>query len=499
MAGNRIAANPHFLAAALNQVGDAVIIIDEEQRIAYLNEAAANQYDVDAAAALGRPLTDLCRYQWLHSLDEAASTAALEQFGLWQGRNIHVLRNGRRLLVESTVTALHDGEQRYLLAVIRDITARQRTAQELLEAQERLRLALEKAPLSFGQNDRELRYTWMYNQHPDFRAADYLGKRDDELAQNAEVARFMDAKRRVLASGRGLRAEFTFPLSDGDHTYDCTIEPLWDANGEIVGVTCASLDVTEHKRAQAALRELNETLEQRVAERTAELERSNRDLDRFAYVASHDLKSPLRAIDYLAQWIADDAASVLSFESKRNLSRLRGRVQRLENLLESLLHYSRAGRKRYAPELVDSAALVSNIVELIDPPPGFRVIVDGHLPTLRGERPPLETVLRNLLENAVKHHHDARQGLVTVSAREARPGWVEFCVRDNGPGIDPQYHERIFEVFQTLRPRDEVEGSGMGLAIVKKTVESAGGSIRIESAPDQGSAFCFTWPLHMHA
>jgi signal transduction histidine kinase len=247
------------------------------------------------------------------------------------------------------------------------------------------------------------------------------------------------------------------------------------------------------RAAERTLRQLNETLEERVAERTVELQRSNRELDRFAYIASHDLKSPLRAIDNLSAWIEEDAAAVLSPTSQAHLAKLRSRIARLENLLDDLLLYSRAGRRRHAPEWVNTELLVHSIVELLAPPPGMQVLIEGELPTVRCERPPFETVLRNLIENAVKHHHQGDQGVIVVSAFH-RGDMIEFRVRDNGPGIDPQYHERIFEVFQTLRPRDEVEGSGMGLAIVKKTVESAGGRVWVESTRGAGATFCFTWP-----
>jgi signal transduction histidine kinase len=232
-----------------------------------------------------------------------------------------------------------------------------------------------------------------------------------------------------------------------------------------------------------------------VQERTLELQRSNKELDQFAYVASHDLKAPLRAIDNLASWIAEDAAAVLSPPAQLHLSKLRSRVKRLEMLLDDLLLYSRAGRRRYTPETVDTAALVAGAVELLNPPPGFHVRIEGELPTIRCERLPLEVVLRNLLENAIKHHHRTQEGLVCIAAyRRDSDSMVEFHVTDNGPGIEPQFHERIFEVFQTLRPRDEVEGSGMGLAIVKKTVESAGGRVWVESTAGAGATFCFTWP-----
>lgn len=249
------------------------------------------------------------------------------------------------------------------------------------------------------------------------------------------------------------------------------------------------------RTAEAQLRQLNESLEDRVVERTAELERSNRELDRFAYVASHDLKAPLRAIDNLSTWLDQDVNALLPPASQEHLQKLRGRVRRMERLLDDLLAYSRAGRVQHALQEVDSAALVRSIFDLLAPPPAFRLTVHEPMPILHTQRVPLETVLRNLLGNAIKHHHRA-DGQLQVWARKVDEDGtiVEFSVQDDGPGMAPEYHERIFELFQTLQPRDQVEGSGMGLAIVKKTVESVGGSITVDSSNGKGSCFRFTWP-----
>jgi signal transduction histidine kinase len=246
------------------------------------------------------------------------------------------------------------------------------------------------------------------------------------------------------------------------------------------------------KENEAALRELNSTLEQRVERRTAELQRSNRELDQFAYVASHDLKAPLRAINHLANWIEEDAGHLLPATSHEHLEKLQGRVQRMETLLDDLLAYSRAGRQRHPAETVDTAELVRNVIEAVVPPTGFTVNILGTLPQMRVERAPLESVLRNLIGNAIKHH-DAPAGVIEISARELED-FVEFTVKDDGPGIAPEFHQRIFEMFQTLKPRDLVEGSGVGLAVVKRTVESRGGTVTVESHVGEGAIFRFTWP-----
>jgi len=161
-------------------------------------------------------------------------------------------------------------------------------------------------------------------------------------------------------------------------------------------------------------------------------------------------------------------------------------------LLDDLLVYSRAGRIQHQPEKIDPVALVQNVVGVLAPPPDFVITVDSAVAALRAPRIALELILRNLIDNAIKHHHRSDGRIhVRITGREQQ---IEFAIHDDGPGIEPQYHTRIFEMFQTLQPRDQTEGSGMGLAIVKKLVESHGGVITVESTPGQGTTFCFTWP-----
>jgi light-regulated signal transduction histidine kinase (bacteriophytochrome) len=253
-----------------------------------------------------------------------------------------------------------------------------------------------------------------------------------------------------------------------------------DIDGEPM-VLASIVDITARHEAE------REREEQRV-----ELLRSNADLEEFAYLASHDLKAPLRGIANLVQWIGDDTAATANPETLENLKLLRNRVTRLQMLLDGLLAYSRVGRKHAAVEEVDVAVMVDDIVAMLAPPPGFSVVREGGMPVIRTHRAPLRVVLENLIGNALKHH-DHAEGRITVAMRRV-DGMVEFRVGDDGPGISPWFHDRIFMIFETLASREDVESSGIGLAVVKKKVEGHGGRIHVESAPPvRGATFVFTW------
>jgi len=240
-------------------------------------------------------------------------------------------------------------------------------------------------------------------------------------------------------------------------------------------------DVTERLR-----------MTERLDHHVRELERSNRELDDFAYVTSHDLKSPLRDVRNLVSWIIEDVGAALPPTSAQHLNLVNDRVRRMEQLLDDLLEYSRVGRGAEDPRTFTIREVLESVLALDPVRPGFSVTFEGDDVTICTPRTPFEKVLRNLVGNAIKHH-DRSDGRVVVSAavEETR---VRVRVADDGPGIRQEFHERVFRMFQTLRPRDEVEGSGVGLAIVKKSVEVFGGQVHVESA-GRGTAVVFTWPL----
>ena len=231
---------------------------------------------------------------------------------------------------------------------------------------------------------------------------------------------------------------------------------------------------------------------ERAIRSTEELREVNSELDQFAYVASHDLKAPLRAIEKLASWIQEDAEAQLPEESKRHLNTLQQRILRMRALLDDLLAYSRAGRSKGVIVAVESARVVHDVVEFIDPPAGIQVEIDPALPVLNTYAVPFELVMRNLISNGIKHM-GREDGQLKISAREDGD-FIAFTVSDNGPGIPDAYREKIFVMFQTLAPRDVVEGTGMGLAIVRKILDSEGGRIIVVDSESGGAEFTFWWP-----
>ena len=230
----------------------------------------------------------------------------------------------------------------------------------------------------------------------------------------------------------------------------------------------------------------------RLIDLTNLLQVRNQELDKFAYVTSHDLRSPLRAINSLAEWLQEDLSGQISPENQKQLDLIQSRVERMQNFIGGLLQYSRVGRQSLELAPVDLRTLVAEIINDLAPPPELQISLPEQMPIIYTYKLLLQQVLTNLIGNAIKYH-DRPDGRVSISL-EDRGEMVEFVIVDNGPGIEPEYHERIFEIFQTLNSRDTLESTGIGLSIVKKIVEEQGGTITVQSTLGKGSIFSFTWP-----
>ena len=222
------------------------------------------------------------------------------------------------------------------------------------------------------------------------------------------------------------------------------------------------------------------------------LENRNRELDQFAYVASHDLKAPLRGLGTIVKWIEEELPHELSPQLRTYLDQMKGRLARLEDLINGLLAYARATRTERQLQEVSVAQLVREVADLVVPL-DFQLELSPDLPTFVTDQLSLQQVFTNLLSNAAKYHGPGGTGRIRVGVQDLG-GQYEFRVQDNGPGIAPEHQQKIFLLFQTLRDRHTAESTGIGLSIVKKVVEDQHGQVRVESALGQGATFFFTWP-----
>ncbi|MEJ6981512.1 ATP-binding protein [Pedobacter sp. P351] len=234
-----------------------------------------------------------------------------------------------------------------------------------------------------------------------------------------------------------------------------------------------------------SLNSMSETLSKNINE----LEKRNKELNQFAYVVSHDLKAPIRGIYNVIQWIEEDLGNEVSSQMRKYLNIIPERIKRMEDLIHGLLDYARIGREKPLKEKVDVQILIGDIIELIVPEE-FRVEM-FNLPVLITEKIRLEQVFSNLISNAVKYSQANKHIVVSCSELENN---YEFSVQDNGIGVDPQFHNKIFEIFQTLREKHAKESTGIGLSIVKKIIDDQHCTIKVSSEPGKGSKFTFTWP-----
>lgn len=265
--------------------------------------------------------------------------------------------------------------------------------------------------------------------------------------------------------------------------------------GEVLRFMGTHLDVTEQQHIE---QELRRTLHESESVKRS-LTRSNQDLEQFAYVASHDLRAPLRGLKHLTDWVKEDAEEAeieLPDSVMDHLTKMRAQVNRMDSLLAGLLEYSRVGQRRQMERETDLADVIADAIEMATLPEGFQVIAPESSPTWNTVREILLRVFQNLIDNAIKHH-DRESGTIRIEYIENENDFV-FSVIDDGPGIESKFHEKVFKIFQTLQNNSSEEStSGLGLTIVNKLLQTVGGSIEIHNAEPRGAEFRFRWPKQL--
>ncbi|MGB3493034.1 MAG: PAS domain S-box protein [Elainellaceae cyanobacterium] len=387
-----------------------------------------------------------------------------------------------------------------LVGTIQDVTQTVHTERSLKLSEARFRTIFEQAAVGMARFALDGRWIQV-NQ----KLCDILGYTADEMlrrtfrditdSEDIETDRHY-YQQMVAGKLKSCSYEKRYRHKNGDSIWTTvTISKEFKPTGGLLCFIAVIEDIGDRKQAQEQLqrkaRELS-TLNLLLAQMATLLEKRNAELNQFSYVASHDLKAPLRAIANLSQWIEEDVGDRLPPENQYQLQLMRGRVNRMEALINGLLEYSRIGYRQHMIEQVDIGELIANTVDSLDPPAAFEVAIAPNMPTLNTKVVALQQIFSNLVSNAIKHHN-RQAGKVAIAVQPIYHGY-EFAVSDDGPGIEPQYYDKVFKIFQTLKARDETENTGIGLSVVKKIVETEGGAVWIESEPGQGTTFRFTWP-----
>lgn len=361
-----------------------------------------------------------------------------------------------------------------LYAIARDITEEKSQQEELMFKEQELQnriLAINKsnATIELDLNGVILKANDIFCDIMGYSEEELLGSNhkmfvDKEEEKSEEYNSFW----KELNKGEFQKGEFKRFAKDGSVRWiSGNYNPIKDLNGKAYKVLKIARDITEQKKIQEELKVV-----------LSDLEKKNVELDQFGYIVSHDLKAPLRAINNLAEWIVEDMPDMPK-DVEANFKTLRGRVLRMENMINGVLEYSKIGRAKIEREKIDVTQLLNQIIDAIVPSNGFEVNIEGTMPIINSEPILLEQIFSNLISNSVKYN-DKETGEINCSYRSI-PGFHEFTVSDNGPGIEEEYYEKVFLVFQTIEARDKKESTGIGLSIVKKIIEEKGGYIRIES------------------
>ena len=505
-------------ATAIEQGLETILITDPAGKIIYINPAFTQTTGYTWAEAVGQtPKILKSGKQDAGYYKKLWETIASGE--PWKGEFANRKKDGQVYYSRGRISPVKNAQGKIInyVAVEHDITNEKLAeaeremythhVEELFQYNQNL---IEKAPIGvwiidftdLTENDKQADpcYFWhekigvkIVTDRVNGKMAEMLGRTKEEMLgksvfdpmivdeKNAQL--FLDEMIRRRSGNRG-SYEITLKHKSGESVYVLT-EAMPTATDRTTGKTIQSLgmllDLTERKRSE----QLREML-------IEDLNVANDELKNFAYIVSHDLKAPLRAIGSLAEWLAKDYTEVLDDEGKENLALLLGRTKRMNNLIDGILRYSRAGRVKPEPDSLDSDRTARVVIEALSPPPNITVAIQGILPMVIYDRTHLEQIFQNLLGNAIKHLGKPR-GTVTLSCRDSEHLW-EFCVKDDGQGIEERHFDRIFKIFQSLKTRDELESTGIGLTLVKKLVGISGGTVWVKSTVGEGSEFHFTIP-----
>jgi len=476
-------------AALIDLSHDAIIAADQNRVITGWNTGAAEMYGWTEAQAVGNVMSEFL--QTSATISTGTIDEIFNRAGRWDGEIEHTRSDGTRLTVDSRQVLRHDsaGNSAGILEINRDITGSKQAREQLLEAHRRTTGILESISDGFNVFDREWRYIYVNAaaaRMVRMSREELLGKSVWDLWPRAADSPFGVACRRAVAENVQVQVEAFYP------------EPL-NAWFEVrcypspEGLSLFFTDVTKRKEAEEEIHRLNAELEQRVRDRTAQLEAANQELETFSYSVSHDLRAPLRGIDGWSLALVEDVGPQLNDEARHYVARVRSEAQHMGQLIDDLLRLSRVTRAPLERDSVDLSAVARSVADNLRETHAGRRMEFTIQPELTacGDARLLEVALTNLLNNAVKFTGKQAEARIEVGRTE-REGQPAFYVRDNGAGFDMAYARSLFGPFQRLHRASEFPGTGIGLATVQRIIHRHGGRVWAEAQVDRGATFYFT-------
>ena len=497
----------HQIQAALEILRSRYFDLYDTAPVGYLTVGEAGQIqeaNLTAAALLGVPRHELVKQPFsgfILSADEDIYYIKHQQLletGNPQAFDLRVLGRDHTQFwahLKATIAYPSPGTHE-LRIVLSDITESRRAA-------EFLRLIVNNIPDFVFWKDRNSVFQGCNNAFAQAAGMDtpaqIVGKTDYDLGWKKEESDFYVAVDRQVMESDHARyhiIETQLQLGGQQRWIETCKIPLHDEQGQVIGILGTYLDITERKQAEDEIRQLNSALDQRVSERTAQLEAVVKELDAFSYSVSHDLRVPLRAVDGFSRILADEHAAQLDEDGLRILGVIRSETHRMGQLIDDLLAFAKLSRLPIEQEPIDMHALAQAVFdELAEHESGRSLQLDLHpLPPAYGTKAMIRQVWSNLIGNAIKFSQQRAVAEIEIGVQEGKDGVAVYYVKDNGAGFDMRYVDKLFGVFQRLHTQQEFAGTGVGLALVQRILQRHGGSIWAVAEINRGATFSFTLP-----
>lgn len=481
--------------ALLETAPDAMVIVNSFGQIILINVQTEKLFGYKKDELLGQDVEILIpdRFLGKHSGHRKLFFANAKTRTMGEGQELFGKhKSGNEFPVEISLSPLETEEGLLVSAAIRDISQRKK-------AEEKFRNLLESAPdaiiivnesgvIQLVNVQTEKMFKYDRAEMVGNKIELLLPVRYNTIHQQHRVNFFRNPKVRQMGEGFDLLGK---DKNGKEFPVEISLSPLETEDGVLV--SAAIRDISEKKKLENQIREININLEKKVLYRTTELETKNKELEQFAYVASHDLQEPLRTISSFVDFLKEEYQGRLDENADNYLAYISQASERMRILIKDLLDYSRIGRKRIIQEVNCSEILADVLADLSSSieETKAKVFVSGLLPVVTGYATELKQLFQNLIINSIKFHKENIPPEINIQGERINGGW-QFSFKDNGIGIEKKHHERIFIIFQRLHNRTEYEGSGIGLSHCKKIVDLHGGKLWVDSEPGTGSNFQFT-------